>query len=778
MSSEFLDITPSPRLLQVLGDIPMEPWQCLAELVDNSLDELHKFSDRDAENPLVINIDITEGDRGEVFLTVTDNGKGMSRDQLERSLRAGHSDKLKYGTLGLFGMGFNIATARLGNVTSVTTRSEGSGEALRATIDFQEMQKRESFHIPLESVDVAPDFYGTSVRTLLHRDMGSSLKRAQVKATLREQLGDVYSFMLRDGVPGLTKGRLSQEVPVEIWLDGIKVKARIPCVWSEQRSVRKRGQDVYAIQYIDEILPTATACLECGYWDRKNGPEECEECGSSMLQERERRIWGWLGIQRYLDTSDFGIDFLRYGRKIRLRDKSTFVYQDPDTLQEDREYPIEMPANRGRIVGEIHLDHVPVNYQKSDFVRERRDWQVALEKIRGTSGLKQSNSRDQVNDSPLARLFSAYRRNAAGLADLIPGSDEGREIHSRAREWGTYFHKGVERFQDDTEWYLAAQAAEAKRTGEKGTETKEDPPPGAQPGGGKKKELLGPKDDPQPEAPKPSPGGSQTEVLAAARELGRRRDDLGGHFKLGRALGEWSVTVWITRERLVDENGSEIPAMPGELSGTEFEIFLAQDHVLFTEFDRSFQDMSLIVAADMIRGLSGTSKPVHDVYSALVLEIDDLRTTRPMLLETIADVESRLQDRLRVVQDQIEESLWDLIPTEKKVELEEAAAVRFANETLADLVEDGRFVYLCSVSTVSAMVSRRPEVFFDGRVFRPTFSKRPPSAQDRLVAQVRRELDGLAAFRGDELATQRRDLQLARVNLEALTDQIVYEDKL
>src|SRR5262249_7360882 len=33
---EVIDIGPHPRLLSVLGDIEFAPWQCLAELIDNS----------------------------------------------------------------------------------------------------------------------------------------------------------------------------------------------------------------------------------------------------------------------------------------------------------------------------------------------------------------------------------------------------------------------------------------------------------------------------------------------------------------------------------------------------------------------------------------------------------------------------------------------------------------------------------------------------------------------------------------------------------------------
>ena len=36
---EEIDLTPSPQLLEALGDIPYKPWQCMAELIDNSFDD-------------------------------------------------------------------------------------------------------------------------------------------------------------------------------------------------------------------------------------------------------------------------------------------------------------------------------------------------------------------------------------------------------------------------------------------------------------------------------------------------------------------------------------------------------------------------------------------------------------------------------------------------------------------------------------------------------------------------------------------------------------------
>ena len=33
-----IDATPDPRMLKMLGEIPLKDWQCIAEFIDNSID--------------------------------------------------------------------------------------------------------------------------------------------------------------------------------------------------------------------------------------------------------------------------------------------------------------------------------------------------------------------------------------------------------------------------------------------------------------------------------------------------------------------------------------------------------------------------------------------------------------------------------------------------------------------------------------------------------------------------------------------------------------------
>src|SRR3954470_9479829 len=107
-----VNLTPSPRVLRMLGQIDFKVWQCLAELVDNSVDAF--LSARgEAVGQLFPQVNIAVSStanirRGACEIKVSDNGPGMAPDALENALRAGYSSNNPVDKLGLFGMGFNV----------------------------------------------------------------------------------------------------------------------------------------------------------------------------------------------------------------------------------------------------------------------------------------------------------------------------------------------------------------------------------------------------------------------------------------------------------------------------------------------------------------------------------------------------------------------------------------------------------------------------------------------------------------------------------------------
>jgi hypothetical protein len=778
-----IDLTPSPRLLQVLGDIPLQPWQCLSELIDNSLDDMSRPLDGSATRKLRVDVSVRTGNRGDRILAVADNGSGMSDDGLELALRAGATTKARYGTLGLFGMGFNIATARLGMSTAVITATAADQLARKAVVDFGVMQRAESFRVPIERVaKPSADWHGTIVEITLKREMSEWFGVAKNLQTIRFQLGDVYSYLLRTSVPGLNQQVGGARVPAEIFVQEQPVEPRLPCVWSAQRSVASYGQDVHAIQYIDTKLTEATACLVCGYWDRTNGPNNCEECGSDRLELRGRRIWGWIGIQRYIDSAQYGVDFLRYGRKILKQDKSLFRYEDPDTLQAVVEYPIEMPANQGRIVGEIHLDHVPVTYQKNDFDRQHRDWAKAVELIRGVGPLK-PKSATVANASHLAILFSAFRRNDPGLRYLTPG-DGKQAIHAKAKEWATYFDKGVPQFQEDTTWFEAAER-HAKLTTGGATTSSRDPDSGGNPGakGGQTSGAVAATfgttttglGDPSPAAT-PKKALSRDEILSDARRAGSQRADLSGEFNLRNDLGTWKVSVIESRQPLVTMGSLSTPVTQGSCQRGSIEVFVNPEHAVIRDFGQGMRELSLLQAAEVIRELSANSVPTPVIFADLIAQVEDLRTSAASLVGRIDSFLERLRTRMHRPISENPSSFWDSLASGEKAKIEETAAVQRSTASFGEIVDSGEFVLFAGSQALSKMVSHSPVSFFEGVVFRPAIRQRNEVARARIVNKITRSIEGIGVFLDDPLMRQPEDGRLAAVHLEVLEAQLASEE--
>src|SRR6202167_1858412 len=148
MTQEF-DLTPDPRVLQMLGEINLHQWRCLAELIDNSIDGfLHAARSGMPIGAPEIGVTLPMADNENARVVVKDNGPGMSFQLLENAVKAGWSGNNPLANLGLFGMGFNIATARLGLVTEVWTSRAGDPVEVGIRIDFDELKALRTFKVP------------------------------------------------------------------------------------------------------------------------------------------------------------------------------------------------------------------------------------------------------------------------------------------------------------------------------------------------------------------------------------------------------------------------------------------------------------------------------------------------------------------------------------------------------------------------------------------------------------------------------------------------------
>jgi hypothetical protein len=363
------NLQPTPRILPMLGEIKLPEWRCVAELVDNSVDgflAVRRAGDDITAAQIHVNIPLVDSTSAK--LGVRDNGPGMTADTLEKAVTAGWTGNDPINNLGMFGMGFNIATARLGTVTTVWTTRKGDPEWVGLQIDFERLLQQRHFRTPmLTRPKLDPNESGTEVTVeRIKPEQRQFFAKTANRTKVSRELSRTYSAMLRpNGVP----------ITFRLFLNGTLVRGRNHCIWGGEGNANRevttsRFGIVNAYQTIEVNLADRPFCTACWQW-LPFQQQDCPMCESQAnVTIRSRRVRGWLGVQRYLHDSEYGIDFLRNGRKIELSSTDLFDWNDGEKVE--REYPIDDPRHRGRIVGEIHVDHCRVNYTKDRFDRNVR----------------------------------------------------------------------------------------------------------------------------------------------------------------------------------------------------------------------------------------------------------------------------------------------------------------------------------------------------------------------------------------------------------------------
>jgi hypothetical protein len=465
MAHKLLDITPTPQILVALTRTPITPLDALSELIDNAIDSFRAAEiagERSAIRHVVIEVPgLAEVNRREGLIRVRDTGPGLTEQQIADAMRAGYTSKNHFDTLGLFGMGFNIATGKLGRVTRVISARADEKRAVEVTLDLPALMREGTFEVTAEAVDKPSGLeHGTIVEVRgwwPDGDANSGFIREVAKMpkdTLRSRIGRRYATLLRaDSAQG-----------IRISVNGDPCRGFEHCVWSDQRFVERQGHGrIPAVIRFDEELGHSRRCLHDGA--DFDTAQVCPRCGGAESREVRQRVYGWVGIQRFDSKDDFGIDLIRNGRAIRADEKDAFFeYVDEISGKREREYPTDQQY--GRIVGEVHLDHVPVDFQKQNFQQATDEWVTAIKFLRGGSFLTSKWPDGEPNESPVSRLFQGYRKvRNFGRADMYmgqynPAKGKAGRI-SRDVEYDYYqrFRNRRSGYYDDSKWWELVESA-------------------------------------------------------------------------------------------------------------------------------------------------------------------------------------------------------------------------------------------------------------------------------------------------------------------------------
>jgi hypothetical protein len=491
------DLTPDPRVLQMLGEINLPQWRCIAELLDNSIDGF--MSAERLGNPIEhpeISITIPRTDTPTARVSVRDNGPGMSSEMLEHAVRAGWSGNSPIGSLGLFGMGFNIATARLGLVTEVWTSRSGDPAEIGIRIDLDELRAQHNFKVARQSRPKADHTaHGTEiVISKLKQEQRAWLARGQNATIVRKHLARAYSALLSPE---------SGPAVFHLELNASRIQARRHCAWSSERHVETSVGTVHAVERFNVQLHPRRYCATC-MQTLSEGETSCST-GSAACQviEVERRVWGWVGIQRYLHDTDYGLDIIRNGRKIELGIKDLFEWREGESSE--IEYPTDDPRKRGRFVGEVHIDHCRVTYMKDRFERNDPAWDEMVRIVRGDGPLQPLKAKTLgfgSNNSPLFRLFQAFRRTSPQGKNGLWSRILVVKANERALDMSSLFENNDPDYLGDERWWQLVEEQDRVALG---------PPPapagGAEGGGQEIPPGFFDPDPTHPESTNPNPVG-------------------------------------------------------------------------------------------------------------------------------------------------------------------------------------------------------------------------------------------------------------------------------
>jgi histidine kinase/DNA gyrase B/HSP90-like ATPase len=460
----YFDLTPTPQLLQILGDLKFKGWQCIAELVDNSVDAILSSSNLSQEQKrIIVSIPTPAKIRTGEPVFVEDFADGMDASRLQNALRAGYSGKSSGKTIGLFGMGFNVATACLANKVEVWSSTKEMDYEIGAVIDLREMAKNKSFmreqlkrpkrHDKISGTEIKIyDFKKEAESILKVRDIVDNLNRAYTR-------------------------RIFEEQGISIKVNQHDITPFKFCVWSERVIVKIKYEDIPAFVEIDEVLKQELFCENCLNWLGSSVETslniECPHCHiSNGVVQKDVHVVGWVGIQRYPDSEHYGIDISRNGRILKKMDKSFFFWHDDRAKDDPRfqpEYPRDNPLYNGRIVGQIEANFIVPKYTKDDFNSDDANWKAIVRFLRGEMPLQtelgEGFGYKGLNKSPIGNLFRAYRRiDPPGRKTLmfakIDGS--GKSDPGRQKLWKDKFYDNDPKFVDEKTWLEEIDKAELK----------------------------------------------------------------------------------------------------------------------------------------------------------------------------------------------------------------------------------------------------------------------------------------------------------------------------
>ena len=426
-------------------------------------------------------------------------------------------------------------------------------------------------------------------------------------------------------------------------------------------------------------------------------------------------------MQRYSDPNDFGIDFVRNGRKILIGNKWLFSYENPMTGTSTLEYPIELGSTvGGRIVGEIHVDYLLPTYQKNDFDRTDPSWQETVEALRGVGPMlpqkRKAMGFSEANISPIGLLANAYRRSEPGTKCLFVERSLAKELAER-------FRKGDPEHQTDDKWWASAQEADKLRASG-GAAISPEVDGGATPSDDIDEYGPAPTSTPYvkpiPAQPAPlSPNILQTSKLDDLITSSSQMISWSGTYSYGHTP-PLNIKIWELKTGQIQLKGESVPCS-FFADGVDCDFIYNPRHSFLSQFPVGPRELLGLYLAEKFKARDNLSD-IGKVYAeVLQAKLQDVRIDRTGLQEKAAAMFDRLRELMILKLENRATNVLECIH-ESSGETEETVNSMLSNSQLVMWFQDKKPEGITALQhvpqrTLLRIVDHFPEELFDGNVF-------------------------------------------------------------
>ena len=318
-TSESIDITPDPSMMEDIGSANYTLYQAINELLANTFDARHRDSAGKA-TPVIVDIDVVAGKS----VMISDTAMGMNKEILSKALTLGFKMDRIHGSRarkGWYGLGMKTAAASMGRKWEIWTRNADEKKDYYACFDLEEFKTRwkrsasELWKIQIETLDrseISPlqkRKSGTVIRVTNVRDLNPDL------AVLEEHVGSAYRVEIKT----------NQDV---IRINGDMIAVSDPSIVDGSRRELKFDLKVGAKTYLVE-----------GWWAR---------------------------LPKYNHKGEYGFDLYRHGQLIESNVQHPFF--TPHTM-------------KSNLYGCMELHFIAADFSKKDFDKNSVEWRELTNKM-------------------------------------------------------------------------------------------------------------------------------------------------------------------------------------------------------------------------------------------------------------------------------------------------------------------------------------------------------------------------------------------------------------